>query len=80
LSEAEIATIKITPATVYTYSFFQDKIFSNLYMKDFQVVSYDAGALLDINMTFLPRYQSSRDGLSWNILNKNETYTINVDL
>lgn len=65
LTTQNITDIWVSAATVYTYSFFDDKIFSNLIVKDFQVQRYNVNAIVDMYAALLTRFLPDYIWLSW---------------
>lgn len=79
VNESEISTLFSTPLTVYSYSFFPDKIHSQIYISDFQVQLYNVGSILDINMSFILNYTTEKLWMKWADLPKDNIYSLNLN-
>lgn len=74
LSASEISQVQITPNLVYNYSFFPDKVFSNFYMKDFQIESFNSGALTEMTLTVFPQFKENLQWEVWKELPQDEVF------
>lgn len=79
VNESEISTLFSTPLTVYSYSFFPDKIHSQIYISDFQVQLYNVGSILDIHMSFILNYTKEKWWMEWEDLPKDNIYSLNLN-
>jgi hypothetical protein len=67
LSSAEIVIIEADPDDVYNLTFFRDKLYDGLKIKDFQIDLYNSDTILDVNMAILLHYNNTID---WTLLSK----------
>lgn len=76
LTATNISDITATPSTVYDLTFFEDKVYRKLVLKDFQSDYYNTGSILDIELSAVLRYKSGLEWTPWNKI----PYEENVDL
>lgn len=74
VTSSEIAQIAITPQVVYNYEFFPDKIFSNFYMRNFQINSYNSGSIIDMVLTISPNYFPELQNTPWSEVPQDELF------
>lgn len=65
LSESQVSSILWTPSNVYSITFFEDKLFTNLQMKTLQAEVFQGGDIINIDATFNTNYRVSLDGESF---------------
>lgn len=72
LSATEIIAINADPTVVYDYDFFWDKLFSNFYLRDFQLQVYNSGSTLGTTMwmdlSIFPDYKKNLKWEQWNMV------------
>lgn len=78
VSQTEITQVRATPSLAYGYNFFPDKVFSNFYMKNFQIENFNSGAILEMMLTIFPRYTESLDGENWEELPQDELFRYSI--
>jgi hypothetical protein len=78
LSASEAAAVIATPSAVYNLSFFPDKLYQWLVIKDFQIDPYNLGEILDINIEILLYYNETSDGILLNWVKPADLININL--
>ncbi len=71
---SEIAQITSNPDVVYSYEFFPDKIFSNFFMRNFQIDSFNSGSIMDMNLTIFPNYYEEYQNTPWSDIPQDELF------
>ncbi len=66
LTTQNIIDIGSSSAIVYSYTFYDDKIYKSLYVKDFQVTSFNTWAIYDLFFTFVIKFSQEFVNQSWN--------------
>lgn len=79
LDETELANIIATPSDSYTLEFFEDKIFTNIYMKDFQVSLFNSWTISDMELSLLLRYWKESEWISWEDVGNDNLYNVNLN-
>ena len=65
LSSTELNDLSLDPNVVYSYEFFPDKIFSNFWLRDFQLKMYNSGAIMDMYLYINSYYKKQLNGENW---------------
>jgi hypothetical protein len=65
LTTQNITDINTSSVIVNTYTFNDDKIYKSLYVKDFQVTSYNLATIWDVFMTLVIKYSPEFNAQSW---------------
>lgn len=81
LSSIEIDDIINDNSVIYDYTFFKDKLYDWIKIKDFKVDLYNSWTIVDIDMNFLSSYNSVYDWLpfSWNEFLFGDFYEFNLN-
>jgi len=79
LEWTEIIALETTATWAYNLSFFPDKLYSWLKIKDFQTDFYNSGAIIDINMDILLYYNETNDWILLNSVNPSDIININLN-
>jgi hypothetical protein len=78
LSTSEVTAVEDTPSDVYNLSFFRDKLYQGLIIKDFQIDTYNSDEILDINIEILLYYNETNDGILLSWVNPSDLININL--
>ena len=80
LSKSQINDILTDHIKVYDCIFYKDKLYTSLFVKDFQVENYNSGSIMDINFSIWMWYNSDYD---WqkisDLINKNYLMKFNLN-
>lgn len=82
LTTQNITDIGVSAPTVYTYTFYDDKIFSNLIVKEFQVQRYNSNTILDMYSVLLTRFIPDYLWLNWTQVpqdSEQDIYKVNLN-
>jgi len=79
LNQAELASVLADSAEVYNLDFFTDKIFSEIYVRDFQIVLYNSGTIADIRMSLLLQYWKESEWIPWEDVWSDKLFNINLN-
>jgi hypothetical protein len=79
LDTSEITSLEATSTGVYDLTFFPDKLYSWLKIKDFQTDFYNLGAIIDIKMDILLYYNETNDWILLNSVNPSDIININLN-
>ncbi len=79
LDSTELATINWDSAEVYKLGFYPDKIFSDIYLKDFQIELYNSGTIADIQMSLLLQYWKEKEGIWWEDIWSDQLFNVNLN-
>lgn len=79
LTEENLNDIGGSSDIIYDYSFYDDKIFEDLVIKDFQANIYNTWSILNIDTTILIYYNSGLDGIERKNISQNDMYKVNLD-
>lgn len=79
LIAADLTAIQADPNSVYNYNFFEDKIYENVIIKDFQFDFYNTGTILDVDVGIFLWVGDDYNGLNWNTIPKNDIYKVNLN-
>jgi hypothetical protein len=79
LTQWDITSINSNPDMVYTYSFFEDKVFSPLIMRNFQTDLYNSGTIVDMNVWVLLSEFSGLEWTSWSQVPLADIYKVNLN-
>lgn len=74
LSASEITSIETDPSVIYDYEFFGDKLFSNFYLRDFQMQMYNSWTTMNMELNIFPDYRPNLYGESWSDLPKDSIF------
>lgn len=78
LSSSELYEISVDPEYVKTYTFFDDKIFKDLKIKDFQVDLYNSWAIINMDFVFIENYKKLYDWRSFDSLKWESYFNANL--
>jgi hypothetical protein len=78
LSEFELTNINADPTWIYDLTFFPDKLFDGLKIKDFQLQMYNSWDLIDMNLEVLLYYNDSNKGIFLSDINPEDVIDINL--
>lgn len=62
LTQSQISEILANSGSIYNIEFFEDNLFPNLFVKSFNLVGYNSGAIVETKITF---YESLASGYLW---------------
>jgi len=79
LDATELATIIADPSEVYNLSFYSDKIFYDIYVRDFQLVLYNSSTIADIQMSLLLQYWKESEWIPWKDVWSKDLLNINLN-
>ena len=84
LDWTELSTITSTPSELYNLTFQKDKIYSDLYIKDLQIGTYNTGTydtaiIIDLEISLLLKYDVWKDWIEWVNLGNDNLYNINLN-
>ncbi len=79
VTTSELTDLWWNPSLVYDYTFFQDKIYSDIYVKELQATEYNTGKILDLDMSLLLKYDTAKEGMEWIELWIEDIYNINLN-
>lgn len=75
LTTSQVSDVLSNSWAIYGYDFFRDKIFSNIYIKDFQITPYNTTALFNVDVDILIYYRSTLDGSSMNDIVSDDVFS-----
>ena len=78
LSQTEVVTVEATPTEVYNLSFFPDKLYHWLKIRDFQIDPYNLWEIFDINIEILLYYNETNDGILLSSVSPSDIIIINL--
>lgn len=78
LSEFELTNINADPTNIYDLTFFPDKLFDGLKIKDFQLKMYNSWDLIDMNLEVLLYYNDSNKWIFLSDINPEDVIDINL--
>ncbi len=79
LTQSDITAITSNPDTVYTYNFFEDKVFPPLIMRNFQADLYNSGAIVDMNVWVVLSEFSWLEWTTWSQVPIADIYKVNLN-
>ena len=62
LTQSQISEILANSGSIYNIAFFEDNLFPNLFVKSFNLLGYNSGAIVETKLTF---YESLAPGYLW---------------
>ncbi len=77
LTQTDITNIGVTPDIVYTYTFFQDKVFTPI-TKDFQADFYNGWNIIDMNIWVVLSETQDMQWWNWNQILQSDIYKVNL--
>lgn len=76
-----IVELQWDPNKAYDYNFYEDKIYEDLFTKDFQVELYNTGAIIEISVWIIfDEYNVNFEGQKWNAIPESNIYTRVINL
>lgn len=75
LSSTEISDIQTDSSIVYDYDFSPGNLFTRFNLRDFQLLSYNSGSLVEMRLDIFPIYNSNFFWESWDSLPQDEIFT-----
>ena len=79
MNAQEISALNAQPTQAYTYLFYDDKMFHDIKIKDFQATLYNSGMFFDTNTQILNNFYSSLTGTILNNLKVSDFTTYNLN-
>ena len=79
LNASELEDINDTPANVAELLFYTDKIFSEIYFRDFQVALFNDNDIADMDLSLLLRYWKESEWILWEDLGNENLYNVNLN-
>jgi hypothetical protein len=74
LSSTEMLNIDADPNVIYDYSFFRDKLFTRFNLENFQMIAYNSGSVIEMNLSISPSYNAWYHGEDWVTLPRDELF------
>jgi len=78
ISDIELIAINSDPNIVYDYDFFPDKLFRSFNIRDFQLESFNSGALVEMQLDISPNFNPNFLWESWSSLPQDEIFTYSL--
>lgn len=78
LNQADITNIGWNADIVYTYTFFEDKVFTPI-TKDFQADFYNGGNIIDMNAWVVLSETNDMQWWNWNQVPQSDIYKVNLN-
>ena len=78
LSELELTNISSDVSAIYDLTFFSDKVYDNLKIKDFQINLYNNWSIIDMDLEILLYYNDSNTWVSLHDINPDDILNINL--
>jgi hypothetical protein len=76
LDNTALTDISADPDKIYDYKIFRDKIFTKIYVRDFQVDLYNWNTIMDMKIDLIPYYSIWLEWLSWKDIDKKEFFRL----
>jgi hypothetical protein len=80
ISNTELQELDGNPQKVYDYKFNEDEIFTDMYLKNFQVKIFNSGSIFDIHLDVNLSYKIEKDWLKYSNLQTEKIEKIIFDL
>lgn len=74
ISSSEIIAIDGDANVIYDYNFFSDKLFSRFNLQDFQLIAYNSGTVVEMELSISPSYKEMYNGQDWLTLPRDEIF------
>lgn len=74
LSSTEILDINADADVIYDYDFFGNKLFQRFNLQDFQLLSYNTGATVELQLFISPSYSPGLHGQTWDSLPRDDIF------
>ncbi len=78
LTASDIVTLRWNPMTAYDLNFNKDKLFQDVFMKNFQAQLYNSWAILDTDLDILINYKDWINGQKWDEITNDWIYSVNI--
>ena len=79
LITSDLTAIQADPNIVYDYNFFEDKIYEEVTIKDFQFDFYNTGTILDVDVSIFLWIGDEYNWVNWNSIPKDDIYKVNLN-
>ncbi len=79
LNASELSEIDLNPEEVYQLTFYSDKIFSDIYLRDFQSTLFNWKAIADMNLSLLLQYWKESEWIAWEDIWNENLYNVNLN-
>jgi hypothetical protein len=76
LDNTALTYISADPDKIYDYKIFRDKIFTKIYVRDFQVDLYNWNTIMDMKIDLILYYSIWLKWLSWQNIDKKEFFRL----
>lgn len=74
ISSTEITDIDTDSDVIYNYTFFTDKLFSRFNLQNFQLIGYNSGSIVEMELFISPSYNPNYYGQDWMSLPRDEIF------
>ncbi len=79
LTQANLTEISWDASKIYDYTFFKDKVFDDLLVKNFQADIYNTWSILNMDVYLLLDFSPDLLWSEWNSLSQEDVYKINLN-